>query len=262
MRLQARHLIVGVMLAVGCGSANEPAQPDQTAFGAITLRNAVPERVSGRFTRDGVAIDFDSIRIAGAFKFELRDADGQLLVNGGRRGDDYFTSLFGGRAEVVFTQLLAQAIQDGAEPPNVSDQNLVMNGDPAAMADLEKRPEYALLPWLSRALGERGYNGRDYPASLALHQFGKSVSERIDVRVPKLDEQVSASAESAYCTAYPNAGNACYGMCGKGCSCWSWVCGNCCYHSGCARHDSWCRGHGFWNGLACYTAWVAAAFGC
>jgi len=33
----------------------------------------------------------------------------------------------------------------------------------------------------------------------------------------------------------------CQGMCGKGCSCWSFVCGDCCFHRGCYEHDKCCE---------------------
>lgn len=33
----------------------------------------------------------------------------------------------------------------------------------------------------------------------------------------------------------------CLGLCGKKCSCWSWVCGNCCYNRGCYEHDMCCK---------------------
>lgn len=33
----------------------------------------------------------------------------------------------------------------------------------------------------------------------------------------------------------------CLGMCGPGCSCWSFVCGNCCYNQLCFEHDKCCR---------------------
>ena len=41
---------------------------------------------------------------------------------------------------------------------------------------------------------------------------------------------------------------------------WSWVCGDCCYHGGCAQHDSWCR-QGQWYYCYNITA-VIALFGC
>ena len=35
--------------------------------------------------------------------------------------------------------------------------------------------------------------------------------------------------------------NDCLGMCGKGCTCWSWVCDDCCFHQGCYEHDKCCE---------------------
>ena len=40
----------------------------------------------------------------------------------------------------------------------------------------------------------------------------------------------------------------CLGLCGRGCSCWWWVCGNCCYNQGCYDHDICC---GSWNSWGC-----------
>lgn len=63
--------------------------------------------------------------------------------------------------------------------------------------------------------------------------------------------------------------NDCLGMCGPGCSCWSWVCGDCCYHSGCNAHDRACRSCSIWpwtwgNCVICYSplALIVALLGC
>ena len=46
----------------------------------------------------------------------------------------------------------------------------------------------------------------------------------------------------------------CYGLCGPGCrSCWHWVCGDCCVHTGCARHDAFCSKPGGWFNSDCFT---------
>ena len=41
----------------------------------------------------------------------------------------------------------------------------------------------------------------------------------------------------------------CVGMCGRLCSCWSWLCGDCCFTTGCYQHDLKC-GKKFWS-FAC-----------
>jgi hypothetical protein len=118
-------------------------------------------------------------------------------------------------------------------------------------------PEVAQLPTLSRALGVRGITGSQFPASLALHKAARQSADALGINVEKLD---TAQSLEGYCTSYPNQGDSCYGMCGPGCSCWSWVCGDCCYHYGCAVHDSWCR-EGKWYYCYNITA-VIALFGC
>ena len=42
-------------------------------------------------------------------------------------------------------------------------------------------------------------------------------------------------------------GNECLGMCGYGCYCWDWVCGDCCHYQGCYEHDICCRNNGFFD---------------
>lgn len=38
--------------------------------------------------------------------------------------------------------------------------------------------------------------------------------------------------------------NECWGMCGPQCICWNHVCGDCCAHPGCLRHDAYCQRSG------------------
>ena len=39
--------------------------------------------------------------------------------------------------------------------------------------------------------------------------------------------------------------NSCNGMCGPGCHCWWWICGDCCTHKGCLDHDNYCAKDGY-----------------
>lgn len=46
----------------------------------------------------------------------------------------------------------------------------------------------------------------------------------------------------------------CLGMCGLGCTCWSFVCGDCCYWPGCYQHDLYCEESFFsWSCLFIFT---------
>ena len=129
------------------------------------------------------------------------------------------------------------------------------DGDRTVLDEMLTLPDVAALPFLSRALGEEGYSGIDFPASLPLHKIARQTADALDIDVPAIE---TANSDGSYCSR-PTANN-CYGMCGPGCSCWSWVCGNCCYHYGCAVHDSWCRS-GKWYYCYNITA-VIALFGC
>ena len=42
------------------------------------------------------------------------------------------------------------------------------------------------------------------------------------------------------CSLSNKCGNACYGRCGPGCTCWSWFCGHCDCEPDCREHDYYC----------------------
>jgi len=243
-------LLSAVVTAVAAGCATQAADKVKSDD-PLQLSSDSKERLTGQFRRDGVTVRFDSVRVGEVFRFEILRADGSSLVRGELVDQQFVTTVLGGKLR------LAYATDD-------SEEDLVLSGDENAVAELEATPEYAILPWLSHELGVRGYNGRDYPSALAMHMFNKTVAERTGVVLPAADSiglsVEDQSEEEGYCSR-PTA-NSCYGMCGPGCTCWSFVCGDCCYHSGCARHDSYCRGSGAWNTAKCWTAWGAAFFGC
>lgn len=52
----------------------------------------------------------------------------------------------------------------------------------------------------------------------------------------------------------------CVGLCGPGCSyCWSYVCGDCCYHQGCYDHDMCCGGSWGYFSVWCF---IPLSFSC
>jgi hypothetical protein len=55
-------------------------------------------------------------------------------------------------------------------------------GDTAAIAELRRTPEYALLPELSYQLGKLGITGRAYPPSLLLHAIAMRAAEQLGIQ--------------------------------------------------------------------------------
>jgi hypothetical protein len=227
-------------------ASSGPASPTSDGSESVQLSTATPEHLAGRYTdTQGRTIDFDSTRDGDVLELDVRTA-AHVLVHVETVGDEYRFSYYDGRARLTV---------DKAWVADPREEDAQWDGDPTSLDEELALPEVADLPWLSRQLGVMGYTGSDYPSSLALHKIARQSADALGIQVPPL---VKADEGGDKC-ARPSS-NECYGMCGPGCSCWSWVCGDCCYHSGCARHDDWCRqGQWYW----CYniTA-VVALFGC
>ena len=138
------------------------------------------------------------------------------------------------------------------------------------MDDLIQLEETRLLEDASRAIGEQGVTGRNTPAVLSFYMFALKVTRLLDTSlqnetINELDQEMSPSTSapsqqkrflkglirrilSGRCDKYKKYKD-CKGLCGKGCNCWWWVCGDCCYHRACYDHDDCCerRGYSHWR---------------
>jgi hypothetical protein len=65
-------------------------------------------------------------------------------------------------------------------------------------------------------------------------------------------EKTCSECTTGSCPYRGDRSNNCHGMCGRKCSCWWWLCGDCCVHQGCLEHDDCCMEYGFWS-FACLT---------
>jgi hypothetical protein len=246
----------------GVGAKPAPASPGVVAAvnDGITLTNSTPERVTGVY-RDANGVDtlqFDLAKVGDNIFADLTGDNGRPIVHVETTGDAYTFSYMGGGLTLQTTKTFIASAQAANNPQGVSTSGFAFTGDMHVLDDMLRLPEVAALPTLSRALGVRGITGSDFPSSLVLHKMGRQAADALGVHVQPLD--APAAADNGYCQAYPNTSNDCYGMCGPNCSCWSWVCGDCCYHYGCAVHDNWCR-EGEWYFCYDITA-VIALFGC
>jgi hypothetical protein len=258
------------LVLVACGDNGPNGEPAgstgsdpglKTANDGITLTASTPEHVAGVYADTaGDTIKFDLAKVNDDLYVDVTGNAGRPILHIETTGDAYDFSYMGGGLTMHTTKefVAQQRATAQSQPAGVSTQGFVFSGDTHVLDDMTKLPEVAQLPTLSRALGVRGITGSDYPASLALHKIAQQSAQSLHVNVAKVD--TPTSLDKAYCDAYPNQGNDCFGMCGPGCDCWSWVCGDCCYHWGCAVHDDWCMDGEWWW---CYniTA-VIALFGC
>ena len=119
-----------------------------------------------------------------------------------------------------------------------------------------------------------------HPAAFPLHIMAKSLAETRGVEIPEIpesmerqdsenpsseplaslplsideqnDDPVLQSTTRKKCSSYNTScpqflgftscpiGKTCTGMCGPKCTCWEWICGDCCAYEGCLNHDLHC----------------------
>ena len=144
----------------------------------------------------------------------------------------------------------------------------------AAFFELLSHPSLKGVFKMSEALGQADITGSSNPAALQFHvmalHFAKlqsrpefnTVSQPAEDSEKKLDEDVflprriekratctrrrwwGSTIREYGCARCPTGSN-CKGLCGPRCTCWRWVCGDCCYHQGCYEHDVCCSKHGY-----------------
>ena len=113
-----------------------------------------------------------------------------------------------------------------------------------ALHDLMNVEEVGLLEEAAEAVGQKGLTGKNTPAAMPFFVFALQVTQLqtendgILITNSTTATRVQRADCSTECPPCPN--NNCFGMCGKGCSCWKWVCGDCCWHVGCYYHDMCC----------------------
>ncbi|XP_065913799.1 uncharacterized protein [Dysidea avara] len=136
-----------------------------------------------------------------------------------------------------------------------------------AVKDLLGMEEGKLLEDASRAVGERGVIGRDTPAVMPFFMFALKITKLLDSystlqhsNTNEISETKAPRDKRFFVAIYNAARNYfrggcsrpihepyCKGRCGKGCDCWWWVCGDCCWHQACYDHDDCCERGGYYH---------------
>ena len=110
---------------------------------------------------------------------------------------------------------------------------------PDAIQELMKMEEVGLLKEAAEAVGQKGLTGKDTPAAMPFFTFALKVTQlqtKSDIRNTTRVRRADCLKDCPPCPEYD-----CLGMCGFFCSCWSFVCGDCCYHLGCYGQNLCCR---------------------
>ena len=117
-----------------------------------------------------------------------------------------------------------------------------------AMSELHYVPEAQLLMLVSAALGD---NVTRLEILQPFHALCFFLLQQSNVEIPpELRAEPDKDGDTAdqhdrekRCTSLKNDPNSnkCFGMCGLKCSCWKWVCGDCCWNRGCYEHDLCCE---------------------
>ena len=139
--------------------------------------------------------------------------------------------------------------------------------------------ESTLIIEAAQALGDRKIMGMDYPSVMSFYQFAlRLVNARdiTDAAEYRAKDSFTSDSKGYYrqkrgvrcnngatCSSdrcpFRKYDNNCFGMCGPDCTCWSFVCGDCCVHQYCLTHDQCCHDVGFYT-LTCFSVAVRKPF--
>ena len=102
--------------------------------------------------------------------------------------------------------------------------------------------EINLLESAAKAVGKKGLNGKNTPAALPFFNFALRVTQLAEDSHYNNTTHRHKRDTYMHCanTCPPCPNDDCIGLCGKDCSCWKWLCGDCCWHRGCYGHDLCC----------------------
>lgn len=150
----------------------------------------------------------------------------------------------------VFVSILSRrenaVLQDLVHILNTSDT--VGESDSSRLRDsvitILSYPEGKMLQNAVAALGNAGLTGVLYPSVLPFYMATLRLAQlvrRSNVTDPVNSALLRGVREDCLSECPPCPYQECLGLCGYGCNCWKWVCGDCCYHLGCYEHDICCR---------------------
>ena len=160
------------------------------------------------------------------------------------------------------------------------DNKTVAQTRQSSLQNLASSQEALLIIEAAKALGNKGVQGSDYPSAMSFYQLalkltraGKEVASnfKLNTKVnkePRKKRGVMCSNVDDVCEWCPyqydnnDYSNNCFGLCGESCSCWRFVCGDCCVHQFCLTHDQCCADNGFYSWACLSVVWRQVGTSC
>ena len=165
-----------------------------------------------------------------------------------------------------FDYLVSDTLTDKFKPAGINSLEGLMLEQKAArelrkaITSLASCQEKELFLEASVALAKEGITGVTHPHVLPFFKFAAHIEDtaralKANHSSLQLDNNTATQrADGASAAGRSNSTSSdclddcppcieenCLGLCGYGCVCWSFICGDCCYHLGCYDHDMCCR---------------------
>ena len=274
--LRTPALVLVVLVAASVAS---PFIVD-TPHGTLTLEGRQKRGADANIAGVFRSLEGDGIRFRSTLdSLEVTTMDGQNLVKVVRHPAAAQT--YGEEAKTTLYQFLDDAyVEANRQTYRISPEhfiaaansfalpnylaNVQASGVPVATMQttvdrLAAHPAARLLEPAARALGqELGIVGKEEPAAMAFYTTAMTLTEaynknrRARVSLARksnpwdtyTSRRVNTQGKFPDCdqkACPPCQEDQCFGLCGYGCNCWAFVCGDCCYHLGCKDHDICCR---------------------
>ena len=139
-----------------------------------------------------------------------------------------------------------RAFLSGIPENGMEEHEALKNHYQEAMSELHYVPEVQLLERVSAALGD---NSTRLEILQPFYSLCFILLKASDVETPSElkaahaleDETAERNSDTQKRGCTTPTENQCTGVCGRGCWCWQWFCGDCCWHRGCYEHDICCE---------------------
>jgi hypothetical protein len=210
-----------------------PLASNMTMMGVNDTNFLVMERIQGnRINYDDYIIPRDAMNLMGS-----------IMAGNGKMTDDMLQKL---------------------------DNKTVNETRQSVLYNLAMSYKAVLIIEATQALGDRKIMGMDYPSVMSFYQFALRLANIREISEYEAGDSFASDSRGyqhrqqravrcnngATCPSGRCPGrNGCFGMCGKGCYCWSHVCGDCCVHQYCLTHDQCCVDEGFFSSACLSVVW-------